>query len=81
MDLSDRVGCYNFDADTILRVGPGPGPVYTASTTVLDEGTAKVAGVLAIYVRPTITPYDIAETHQNARRQEPREGTHTEEKA
>ena len=57
-----------------LRVlGLGPGPVCTASTTVLAEGAAKVANVLNVYVRPKITPvpgtsYIIAETHQNIRR-------------
>lgn len=55
----------------------GPGPVYagcTSSTTVLAEGAARVAIVLNICVRPTITPHVIAETHQNGRRRDrPRE--------
>ena len=49
------------------RQGLGPCPVCTASTTVLAGG-ARVASTLTTFARPTITPHNMAETHQSARR-------------
>ena len=45
-------------------LGLSLGPACTGSTTVLTEGAARVASVLAICVRPAIMSHDIAETHQ-----------------
>ena len=40
----------------------------TGSATVLAEGAARVARVYIFYVRPTLMPHNLAETHENARR-------------
>ena len=37
---------------------------------VLVEGAARVASVLIIHVRPTITPQNVAETHVSKRRRD-----------
>ena len=61
-------------------VGLGPGPVSTASSTavlaVLLYWLREVPGLyqyLNFYVRPTITPHDVVENHQNSRRRGKRE--------
>ena len=40
--------------------------MYCQRTTVLAGGAARVMNVSSLYVRPTISPQNRAESHQNA---------------